>query len=266
MSELTVVGQGGLGVDLGNRLFKLSPSTISINQPNTQIEGALRGKLRISDTGQQFDEMIVTLLKMPHEQRAYYAGKAEQLNRTAENLLCFSKDLIRPSEAAKDVQSPLCATCPQGDSAWARWRETKDKKDIPQCDKYIYALFIDTVLKMPLQMYIRSKNKAPFEAGMSVLGKMIYMMQMQGLNPNIFDIKFKLSTAKIMTGAYPSYVLKLSEFTAIDESDQEQFGAIYQQFAAAPQEEVTEEYYGGQTIDASVTKVVDEYHGEDVSY
>lgn len=262
MSELTV-RQGGLGIDLSQ--FKIAPSTISINQPNTQVEGALRGKLRISDTGQQFESMVVAMLKK-HDKRAYYAGKTEQLNRTAENLLCFSNDLIRPNPASKEMQSQLCETCPQGDNAWERWRETKAKEDRPQCDKFIYALFIDTVLKMPLQMYIRSKSKKPFEEGMSVLGKMLYMMQMQGLNPNIFDIKFTLSTSKIMTGAYPSYVLKLSNFEAINEEDREAFGAIYKQFADRPQEsQEPSEEYAGPTIDARATQVVD-YHGEDVNY
>lgn len=268
-NELTVLDQGGLGVDFSNRLFKLAPATININQPNTQIEGAIRGKLRISETGQQFDEMIVTLLKMPVEQRAYYAGKTEQLNRTPENLLCFSRDLIRPDKAAKEPQAPYCKSCPQGDAAWEKWRQTRDKKDIPQCDAYFYALFIDTVYKMPLQMYIRSKNKDPFKAGMQNLARTLFMMKSQGLNPNIFDVKFKLKTRRIMTGAYPSYVIDLSDFEAISPEDQQDFGNIYQQYVSR------DEYHDqvmveddsieadGNIIDARLSSISD-YDGEDI--
>lgn len=264
MSELTVVNQGGLGIDFSDPLFRLRPGTIAINQPNTQVDGAIKGKLRITETGQQFDEMLVTLLKMPAKQRAYYTGNSGQMNRTPDNLTCFSRDMIRPDKGAKVPQAVLCQSCPNGDIGWERYRETKAKEDIPQCDAYYYALFIDTVYKMPLQMYIRSKSKKPFENGLQELARTLYMMQSQGLNPNIFDLSFKLSTKKILTGALPSYVIHLSDFKAITDEQRADFGTIYMQFlnrVDEPEESAIEA--DAQVIDQKVTNVA-QYDGEDI--
>lgn len=228
-----IATQGGVGVDFSSPLFQLSPSTIAINQPNTQLEGAIRGKLRITDTGQQFEEMVVTLLKMPTKQRAYYTGQAGQLNRTPDNLECFSRDSKRPDVTARVPQSVTCDNCQHGDLGWNKWRQTKLKEDIPQCDAFYHALFIDTVFKMPLQMFVRSKSKGPFEDGMKLLARTLYMLeQSTGTKPNIYDISFKISTKKIMTGALPSYVLQLSDFKGITEEERAVFGKVYLDYAA----------------------------------
>src|SRR5271168_2044075 len=84
---------GGLGIDYGSKFFNLKPATVSVVQKNSTTEGAIPGKLRISTTGQQFDIMHVALLKMPEEMRQYHIGNASDLNRTFENLMCFSKDM-----------------------------------------------------------------------------------------------------------------------------------------------------------------------------
>lgn len=235
-TELTVLNNqntslavpGGLGVDFSSKLFQLKPATININQPNTTAEGAIKGKLRISETGDQFDEMFVALLLMPQEQRSYYVGESGQLNRTPDNLHCFSRDMQFPDKAAKYPQAQSCATCPR--ASWDLWRKTKLKTDIPACDAYYYALFIDTVYKMPLQMFIRSKSKQPFEAGMQNVARTLAKLKATGKNPNIFDIGFKLTTKKIQTGNLPSYILNLSDFRVITDEEREQFGDIYLQY------------------------------------
>jgi hypothetical protein len=227
--QANAIQQGGMGLDFGSKLFRLKPATININQPNTQVEGAVAGKLRISETGDQFDEMFVTLLLMPQERRDYYTGEQGQLNRSADNLMCFSRDMIRPHANAKVPQALKCDGCPKAD--WSKWRQTKRKEDIPPCDAYYYALFIDTVYKLPLQMYIRSKSKQPFEAGMQELARKFKLMQSQGLNPNIFDIRFRLSTKKITTGKLTSYVPALSDFKALSEPERQAFGDIYLEFS-----------------------------------
>lgn len=225
----SLVQQGGLGIDFSSPEFRLKPGTININQPNTQVEGAIRGKLRIAETGAQFDEMLVTFLAWPTQSRSYYSGQSGTLNRKSENLLCFSRDMVRPDFNAREPQAPLCANCVHQD--WTKWRDTHAKEDIPACDAYYYALFIDTVYKMPLQMYIRSKNKKPFEDGRDNLKRTLFMMKSQGINPNVFDVCFKLSTKKIMTNQLPSYVLNMSDFKAISAEQREEFGTIYRQYA-----------------------------------
>lgn len=222
------VQQGGLGLDFSSKLFALKPATININQPSTQAEGATRGLLRISETGEQFEEMQVALLLMPVEQRSYYVGEPGQLNRSPDNLMCFSRDMIRPDTKAKDPQASFCKSCPKQD--WTKWRETKQKADIPGCDAYYYALLVDTVYKLPLQMFIRSTAKKPFEAGMLELARTFTKMKAQGGNPNIFDIKFRIGTKQIQTGKNISWIPTFSNFKAIEDEDRAAFGDIYLQY------------------------------------
>lgn len=238
-SDLTVINNaptelaktGGLGLDFGSKLFQLKPATVSIVQPSTTAEGAIKGKLRIPETGDQFDSMFVTLLVMPQEQRSYYAGgEPGQLNRTPDNLMCFSRDMVRPDKNAKVPGALKCDGCPK--ASWDKWRQTKDRKDIPPCDAYYYALLIDTEFKMPLQMYLRSSAKAPFEQGMQNLSRKFAMMKAKGLNPNIYDIGFKLSTKKVQKGATVSWIPELSDFRVLTEAEREEFGEVYQQFIA----------------------------------
>lgn len=234
-TALSTVGQeqlahGGVGLDFGSRLFQLKPATIVINQPNTQQPGAIPGRLRITETGDQYEEMLVALLKMPEERRDWYVGESGQLNRSPENLMCFSRDMVRPHINAKAPQAVTCDTCPK--ASWEKWRQDKRKENIPPCDAHYLALFIDTVYQLPLRMFIRSKGKDPFERGMQELARKFKLMQSQGLNPNIFDIRFKLSTEKITTGKLVSFVPKLSDFKALTPEERDKFGEIYLEFTS----------------------------------
>lgn len=216
--------QGGLGLDFSK--LQLKPATININQPNTQVEGAVRGKLRISENGLQYDEMRVTLLEWPHESRSYYTGTG--MNRRSENLVCFSRDMVRPDPAAKEQQALYCDGCVHSD--WTKYRESRDRADAPACQPYVHAMFIDTNFKMPLQMYVRSTNIKPFKNGLDNLKRTLFMVRSQGIMPNVFDISFKLSTKRIETRGLPSYILQMSDFKAITPEEREEFGVIYTNF------------------------------------
>lgn len=283
-TELAIIGQdskalatppSGMGIDFNSPLFQLRPATLSINQPNTQVDGAIKGKLRLSDTGDQFDELFCTLLVMPVEKRAYYAGGGTGvMNRTPDNLMCFCSNVQRnpqrvevtgPDDKAKVAQAVRCSGCQK--ASWDKWRQTKLKEDLPPCDLYYYALLIDTKYKMPMQMFIRSKAKQPFEQGMEKLSRRFLMMKSQGLNPNIFDIGFTLKTKKIQTGQMVSYVPELADFRAITPEERVEFGTIYQQFISRqgksdyvdPELEAAEQIAETtESIDAKVTGDVGE--------
>ena len=161
--ELTVLNQetdlqvGGQGVDFNNPLFKLKPSTLTIVQPQSQVEGAKKGHLRIVETNDQFETMYCTLLTMPVENRNWHIGNAGEMNRTSENLMCYSLDMIRPSEKSKIPQAVLCKNCSKAD--WAPYREYKDKNGksnkslIPSCDPFYRVFLIDTVLNFHRRWY-----------------------------------------------------------------------------------------------------------------
>ena len=235
LNNTNAIQEGGLGVDFTNKLFKIKPGTLTIVQNNSTIEGALKGHLRVSETGDQFVEMTATLLTMPQEQRQYHIGNPGELNRTPENLVCFSNNLVKPSPKSRIPQAVFCANCPRAD--WTAWREYKESNNgqtnknlIPPCDAHYVAYLLDTKYQLPVRMYLRSKAKQEFEAGMNNLSRILAMKKAQGVNPNIFDVQFKISVKEIITGKYKSYVPKFSDFKYITDEEREKFGAVYFQF------------------------------------
>lgn len=221
-----------------SHLFKLKPATLSINQPNTQVEGARKGHLRIVETGQEFQEMFAVLLQEPLEARSFYEGEPGSLNRTPENLVCFQRDVQRddwgnettgPDPDARIPQAYKCASCPK--ASWDTWRKTKSHADLPPCDLSFNVLLLDTKFKIPLRMYLRSKSKKAFEAGLQNFTRTFAMAHASGKNPEIFDIGFKLSTKQIMTGKLPSYVIHMSDFRLITPEERVEFGEFHRQFA-----------------------------------
>jgi hypothetical protein len=96
------------------------------------------------------------------------------------------------------------------------------------------------------------------------------MQKAKGKNPNIFDVKFKITTKLTTKGKYTYYILKFSDFTPITEEEREQFGAVYLQYvsqtahkqeAKAILEEESATDLANEAIDAGVTD--GEYVGKD---
>jgi hypothetical protein len=79
-------------------------------------------------------------------------------------------------------------------------------------------------------MYIRAKAKQTFEQGTQNIARMIAMAKAQKKNPNLFDVKFKLSTKLVVEGQYKYYVPTISEWKFISDEEREAFGAIYNSF------------------------------------
>lgn len=241
-NQSTALTTGGLGRTGNSKLLQATPASLSIVQANTTLEGAKKGHLIIDgDVDLQFKEMTVTLLVEPDEERAYYVGEAGGLNRTPENLHCFSRDMVHPDDRAKYPQAHDCKSCPK--ASWEQFRLKRDKgipttkEDVPPCDAFYKINLIDTVYKMPLRMYIRSQSKEPFEIGMKKLARKLNMMAATtGRNPNIFDVTFKLSTKQVTKGKYTFYILQLSDFEGTTDEQREAFGVIFQQFIDAQQE------------------------------
>ena len=251
-NELTILNNqesatqlGGQGVDFNNPLFKLRPATLTIVQPSSTTEGATKGNLRINETSDEFQEMFCSLLTMPSERRAWYTGEPGELNRSSDNLMCFSNDMIAPHSKAKVPQAMSCAKCSKAD--WEPYRQYKEKNGkgnkslIPPCDAFYLVYLIDTVYQLPLRMYIRAKAKQPFEQGMQNVARTIAMAKAQKKNPNIFDVKFKLSTKLVQDGNYKYYVPVISEPKFISDEEREAFGAIYQTFTAGTAQKALEE-------------------------
>jgi len=244
-TALTVLNDAGLvphqkegrGIDFGARIFRVRPSTLTVVQPNSQAEGAIKGKLRITQSGEQYDEMTMVLLSTPVESRAYYAGKPGEMNRTRENLMCYCTNVIRnrkgveissPDEGVKVPGALKCDGCPKSD--WSKYRQTHDREDIPPCDLFYKALFMDTQFQLPIRWFLRSSGKTAFEAGMAELSRRFAMMKAKGLSPNIYDVSFKVTTKKQQKGQVVTYIPVFSDFNLLEPEDREKFGGVYQQF------------------------------------
>ena len=285
LNNQTAIQEGGLGVNFGNsRLFQLKPASLFIVQSSSKIEGATKGSLRISETGDEFKEMYATLLVQPVEQRQYHIGESSEMNRIPENLMCFCSNVIRdgnnrelsgPDPNAKIPQAVKCQGCAR--ASWDQWKEYKEKNNgksskalIPPCDAHYKALLIDEKYKLPLAMYIRSQGKAEFETGMQNLARVIAMQQAEGKNPNIFDVRFKISTKLVTKGQFSWYVPVFSGFTPVTDEQRQQFGAVYLQYTAQKAQQATASAQGdndeqtsatNESVDASL--VEGEYVGED---
>lgn len=223
----TAIVKGGQGINLTSRLLQLKPATLSLNQKMTQAKGAIPGKLRIVETGQQFDSMTVALLDTPVEQRAYYEGE-EKNNDTR---LCFSLDLVTPHKDAAVPQAYKCSGCPK--ASWEKWRQTKLPKDIPPCETFYKAWLIDTVYQFPLVMYIRATMKKPFEAGLQNLARTLAILKAQGQNPNIWDIKFTLGITEEQNKKKQQFFnIDMSDFKATTPEERLAFGTFYEQLTA----------------------------------
>lgn len=216
---------GGLGLDFGSELFQLKPTTLTINQSNTQADGATPGKLRIVETGEEFDKMTVVLLVTPKKNRSYYLGEKGTLYRTPENLMCFSRDMVRPDERSKQIQAITCASC-----QFSKWNNDVVPGVPPECDPFYYAIFVDTYTQTPMKMYIRNTSKKPFEAAMQNLARTFKLAQAKGLNPNLFNISFDITTKKTKNkGGFVTYMLDVDgkSFHLMNDEEATAFGEIY---------------------------------------
>lgn len=282
-AELTVLQQpelvktGGLGINFKSAFFNLKPATININQPTTQAEGAIKGKLRLTPSGSQSDFLRVALLATPTEQRQYYIGEKGQ-NRTPDNLMCFCRDVQRaqnkartelqgPDGKARVPQSMLCRSCPKAD--WEPWRQNKVQELIPPCDSFFHASFINVDTKLPMQMYIRSKSKQPFEKGMDAVTQILYEMDAQGITPNIFDVTFRLGTKGVQNGKTTTYILDMSDFRVVTPEEKISFAAVFAKYGDVEQDdfEPTDEQKvekTTETIGNTVAGVVDDIQDAEI--
>jgi hypothetical protein len=254
-TDLVVLGQsdiqkGGLG--LNSKAFQIKPSNIEVVQKMSRALGAVPGKLRISDTGEHYDEMQVVMLFEPVEQRAYFEGQ----DFSKESKLCFSLDNQKPHDRATVPQAMSCANCPK--ASWEKYRQTKAREDLPKCKEYWHLVLADRVTQLPYYLNVRGKSIDPFKKAMGVVVKMIHLMKAQGQSPNVFDISFKIFSVPDKSNTY--YTLGFKEFAPMKPEDRAKFGEIFLDFAnrkalnqiAAEEDEVATETE--TAVNAAVTE------------
>lgn len=260
----TDIQKGGLG--LNSKIFQLKPSTIELVQAMSKAEGAIPGKLRISDTGQHYDQMQVVMLFEPTQQRAYFEGE----EFTKDSKMCFSLDNVKPHDRAKVPQAMKCAGCNK--ASWDKYRQTKVRADLPKCREYWHLVLADRVTQLPYYLNVKGTSIPDFEKAMGQVAKLIGLMQASGENPNIFDISFKIQSVK--TPGSTVYTLKVTDVAPLKKEDRPKFGAIFLDFAnrkannqvlAEEEAEATAAEVNipsGVTIDAAVVEAPTSVAGE----
>jgi hypothetical protein len=225
-TELVVLGQADIqkgGIGLNSKIFKLTPSTIELVQKMSRAEGAIPGKLRVTDTNQHFDEMQVVMLLEPVEQRAYFEGQ----DYSKDSKLCFSLDNVRPHDRAAAPQAMTCANCPK--ASWEKYRQSKKREDLPKCKEYWHVVLADRVTQLPYYLNVRGTSIQPFVKAMRTVVKLIHLMKANGENPNVFDVSFKIYPVAQEKGTY--YTLGFKDIAPLKKEDRPAFGALFLEFA-----------------------------------
>lgn len=225
---------GGMGINFQSKLYNLKPATLTIIQQNSNVEGK-KGSLRIVETNDVFPSTDVAFLSEPVFERKCYTGLPGELNKTPENLICMSFDDIRPDPRSRQPQAMFCNSCPQND--WTEWNRYKaenkgatNKNLAPPCQASFKTVLLDTRYKMPLQVYFQGQNKKAFDAYWEKIAWILQQAAQQGKNPNIFDLKFKLSTKQVQNGKYVYYIYEFGEPSVISPDERAEFAVVYEKY------------------------------------
>src|SRR5271157_2940772 len=160
MSEEMVKVEGKLALPLQSSTFevdfgqikRITPYTLSIDQPMTEKDGVQPGMLRIVETGKLRRTMKVVLIEKPRESRKMQLGKYPN-----QKLVCFSRDMKAPDREAPDPQAMACAGCKH--ASWDRYNKSKNNDDAPACIITERVVMVDYEDRYPLQMYVRGKSR-----------------------------------------------------------------------------------------------------------
>lgn len=246
-------------IDTTSKLFRLKPATLTINQGNTQVEGAIPGHLRVLETGEQFKKLTVVMLAQPKEPRFYHFGNGEpgnEMNKKPENLACFSWDRIKPDPRSKQEQAITCASCPL-----SKWNNDVTPGKPPLCDEQYYIILGDTETQIPLRMYIKGSGIKTFEAGMQNWTRTYKLLHAKGKNPTIYNISFDLSSTKLNKNGKVIYAPSIDpkSFKLIGPEEAEEFGAIYQSLIYGGSQDDPEEETAkvNSSIDAAISGTVE---------
>ena len=280
MSETTalaVTNNSRPGVDFSKAIFRLTPKTLSINQPTTKDESAIKGKLRVVETGKQMDKVRVVLLVEPVEQRQYRVGERGN-NFAPENLLCFCsrvektntrppKELTGPSPKAKMPQAMKCEGCPH--SSWDRYRAKKDKgltpteSDFPECESFYKLLLLNVDdHNKPLYMWVRGRSRDAFDKGLERLTEELFDIAASGVPPEVYYVSFVITPKKDPKNTKTTtYVMEMSDFQVCTPEQIAAFNKAYDSFAAAPPLP-TEEEQAAEKVAAAEQAIEDAMAGK----
>lgn len=204
-------------VDFGS-IDKITPFTLSVDQPMTETEGAQPGMLRIRETGQLRKTIKVVLIEKPRESRRYEIGKYPN-----SKLVCFSRDMKAPDKEAPSAQAMSCAGCKH--SKWERYNANPIPENIPGCKITARVVMVDYDRTAPIQMYVRGKSRSEgLEEGLQqVIQQFMALKQSQG-RVAWTDVAMTLTTVK--QKGNPNYQLIVRDVHPLTPEEQKHLSAI----------------------------------------
>ena len=239
-------------VDFG-QIRKIEPYTLSLDQPMSETEGCQPGMLRVVETGQLRKEIKIVLIQKPTESRAYELGKYPD-----QKLVCFSRDMVKPSERSPDVQALNCKGCRH--SNWDRYNKSKNEKDLPGCKITSQAVMIDFDNVYPIKMYIRGKSRSEgLEEGLQQVIQNFVTIKMTKGSVAWTDVALTLTSVKQKKN--PNYQLKVTDVHPLTAEEREHLSGIIGLVALQKQQMLqriadAEELGKQQAVDDSVTAAV----------
>ncbi|PWT76392.1 MAG: hypothetical protein C5B59_06615 [Bacteroidetes bacterium] len=254
-SGLPVLASGGaFDVDFTD-IKRITPYTLSIDQPMTQREDIKPGMIRTVETGQLRKEVKVVLIQKPRETRAYEIGEFPD-----KTTLCFSRDMIKPDARSQDMQALVCSGCPK--ASWEKFNKTKNFKDAPGCKITSQTVFIDYDLLYPVEMYIRGKSRSGgLEEGLQQVTQQFVTLKMATGSVAWTDVIMTLTTEKGKKNN--NYVLKIKDVHPLTLEEREHLKSIIALVGAQKAQMLariaeTEAAKSRAAVDDEVTKTVAE--------
>lgn len=216
MSEELVVIQNGPLAPIENNAFevdfgtieKITPFLLSIDQPNTQLEGSQPGMLRLRETGLLRKAVKAVIIEQPKSSQRYELGEFPN-----KKLVCKSRDGVTPDKDAPSQQAMSCVGCKHNEASnskgWERYRANPDKKNIPGCKITSRVIMIDYDRLAPIKMYVKGKSRREgLEQGMQQVIQQF--LALRTLNGRVAwtDVVLTLTTKKIKDNANYELVIR----------------------------------------------------------
>ena len=204
-------------VDFGE-IKKITPYTLSIDQPMSQKEGVQPGMLRIVETGQLRKEVKIVIVQKPRETRAYEIGEFPD-----KTTVCFSRDMVAPDKRSQEMQAMACAGCKH--ASWDKYNKTQNFKDAPGCKITSQIVAIDYDNVYPVTSYIRGKSRsAGLEEGLKQVIAQFVQLKMTKGSVAWTDVIMTLTTEKGKKNN--NYVLKVKNVHPLTDEEREHLKGI----------------------------------------
>lgn len=204
-------------VDFG-QIKKITPYTLSIDQPMSQKEGVQPGMLRIVETGALRKEVRIVLIQKPRETRAYEIGEFPD-----KTTICFSRDMVTPDKRSQEMQAMACAGCKH--ASWDKYNKTQNFKDAPGCKITSQIVAIDYDNVYPVTSYIRGKSRsAGLEEGLKQIIQQFVTLKMTKGSVAWTDVIMTFTTEKGKKNN--NYVLKIKNVHPLTAEEREHLAGI----------------------------------------